>query len=443
MHLKNYKNNKTHRNSITHASKLIIIFIITIFLLLPVIKTNAQSVDELQAQIEERRKIQEQLDKEVAEQKEKLKVVSQQKNTLQNTVNSLTSTEKKIGNDIKATENKIGTSAITLEKLDLEIDGKLTSLEKNSIALAASIRAVDELESTSFIEKILVFKNFSEFFNTLHSLEQFTNDVHNTVTALKILNDELENKYKQTESEKKKLEGLKTELAGEKQAVVYTKKEKEQVLAVTKNTEAEYQKILKEKEEARAQIASDLNSLETKLQYVLDPSTLPSRGSKALKYPLEVPSITQGFGLTPFALAGSYGYTNGQPNPHRGIDFRASIGTKLLSSANGVVRQSYNMDAVPGCYSYGQWILIDHDNGLSTLSAHLSVRSVTSGQIVKAGDVIGYTGKSGYATGPHLHFSVFPKDAVKVDQFSNSIGCKNALVPIAAKNAYLNPLDYF
>jgi murein DD-endopeptidase MepM/ murein hydrolase activator NlpD len=100
------------------------------------------------------------------------------------------------------------------------------------------------------------------------------------------------------------------------------------------------------------------------------------------------------------------------------------------------------MDAQKGCYSYGKWILIDHDNGLSTLYAHLSVMSVSAGDKVNAGQIIGYAGATGYSTGPHLHFTVFDRDAVQVSQFTWSIGCKNTKVPYAPYEAYLDPLEY-
>lgn len=417
--------------------------ILTVCCFLFPVSSSAQSVDELQKQIEERKQKQEQLDRELAEQKAKLEEVSRQKNTLQTTVNTLVSTEKKITSDIKHTENKIDISSLTLEKLAFEIEDKTKKISDNAVVLADALKNVEALESTSFIEKILIFKSFSDFFNNLNDLNKFKDSVNQTVVALKDLNQELRNKYEETTGEKYKLEELKKELAGEKEAVAYTKKEKEQVLAVTKNTEAEYQRIVKEKEVARAKIESELSDLETKLQYTLDPSSLPGKGSGVLRYPIEPAILTQGYGLTSFALSGAYGYdANGQPKPHRALDFRASIGTKIYSSADGVVRESYNMDSIPGCRSYGQWILIDHNNGLSTLYTHLSVRSVSAGQSVKAGELIGLAGQSGYATGPHLHFGVFPKDGVNVQKFTTSIGCKNALIPLAAINAYLNPLDY-
>lgn len=429
----------------TKLKKNKIIFSISILLFIFGLNsiTSAETVEELEAKIEIQRKEKEKLDQEIARQRTKLLEINQQKNTLQTTVNSLDLTEKKLGTEIKKTEVDINESNYLLNKLELEINDKRDRITNNKLVLAKTIREINQVESESLVEIVLLRKDFSEIFNDLKNLDVFKTSVRETVSSLQKLSADLENDHQEKEEEKINLENLKKELSGEKSAVSYTKQEKKQLLTVTQKTEEEYQKLLKEKELARAQISSELEQLESKLQYTLDPSKLPGKGSGVLRYPLSEPVITQGFGLTSFALSGAYGYTNGKPNPHRGVDFRASIGTKVFASANGTVRKTYNMDSVPGCKSYGQWILIDYDNGLSMLYAHLSVMSVRSGESVSAGSLIGYSGNSGYSTGPHLHVSVFPKDAVSVQMFSSSIGCKNAEVPVAAFNAYLNPLDYF
>ncbi|MCB9805642.1 peptidoglycan DD-metalloendopeptidase family protein [Candidatus Nomurabacteria bacterium] len=420
-----------------------ILILLFIFISNSVPITKAETVDELQEKIEEQRIAKEKLDKEIAEQRAKLVEINKQTTTLQTTVNSLNLTEKKIGTEIQKTETGINESNYALNKLELEITDKETKILNNRDVLAKTIRDMNQSESESLIEIILFKKNFSEVFNDLRNLEAFKASVYGTVLNLQDLTSALQEDHQEKVEEKVNLESLKKELSGEKSAVAYTKQEKQQLLTVTKSTEAEYQRILKEKEAARAQIESDLNALESQLQFTLDPSKLPNKGSGVLKYPVSEPVVTQGFGLTSFALSGAYGYSNGQPNPHRGVDFRAPIGTKIYASANGVVRSTYNMDAVPGCKSYGQWILVDYNNGLTALYAHLSVRSVKAGESVQTGALLGLSGNTGYSTAAHLHMSIFPKDAVKVQQFSNSIGCKNAYVPIAALNAYLNPLDYF
>ena len=93
--------------------------------------------------------------------------------------------------------------------------------------------------------------------------------------------------------------------------------------------------------------------------------------------------------------------------------------------------------------SYGKWILIEHDNGLSTLYAHLSLIKVSEGQIVTTSQLIGYTGNTGYSTGPHLHFTVYASQGVKVGSLKSKVaGCGTYYLPLASPNSYLNPLNY-
>ena len=89
-----------------------------------------------------------------------------------------------------------------------------------------------------------------------------------------------------------------------------------------------------------------------------------------------------------------------------GIDLGTSQGTPVQSSLGGIVIGGGNTDEVRGCFSYGKWILVRHNNGLSTLYAHLSKVLVKKGKKIKRGDIIAKTGSSGLSTGPHLHYEV-------------------------------------
>jgi murein DD-endopeptidase MepM/ murein hydrolase activator NlpD len=86
---------------------------------------------------------------------------------------------------------------------------------------------------------------------------------------------------------------------------------------------------------------------------------------------------------------------------HAGIDLALPSGTPIRAAAAGTVTQAG--DAADG---YGNSVFIDHGNGYLTHYAHQSRIAVTVGQAVKAGQVIGYEGATGDATGPHLHFEV-------------------------------------
>ena len=86
---------------------------------------------------------------------------------------------------------------------------------------------------------------------------------------------------------------------------------------------------------------------------------------------------------------------------------------------------------------------MEHDNNLSTLYAHLSLIRVDAGDAVQAGDLLGYSGNTGYSTGPHLHFAVFASKAVRVTSEYKSKICGTLLtLPLSPKNGYLNPLSY-
>ena len=85
---------------------------------------------------------------------------------------------------------------------------------------------------------------------------------------------------------------------------------------------------------------------------------------------------------------------------HTGLDFAVGTGVPIKAAGNGIVVWAGPRGG------YGNAVIIDHRNGLATLYGHQSKVNVTVGQKVATGQVIGFVGQTGMATGPHLHFEV-------------------------------------
>ena len=117
-----------------------------------------------------------------------------------------------------------------------------------------------------------------------------------------------------------------------------------------------------------------------------------------LQWPLPVAgTITSQFGHRVDPITG-------EVSSHTGTDIACAEGTPILAAADGTVTVANSLDSWGG--SYGYYIQIDHGGGLETLYAHCSSICVTTGQQVQAGQVIGYVGHTGRATGSHLHLEV-------------------------------------
>ena len=118
----------------------------------------------------------------------------------------------------------------------------------------------------------------------------------------------------------------------------------------------------------------------------------------ALQWPLPVAgTITSPQGYRTDPITGEISY-------HSGTDIAVPEGTPILAAAAGTVTIANATDSWGG--SYGYYVKIDHGGGLTTLYAHCSSICVTANQRVQAGQVVGYVGKTGRATGSHLHFEV-------------------------------------
>lgn len=120
---------------------------------------------------------------------------------------------------------------------------------------------------------------------------------------------------------------------------------------------------------------------------------------------------------------------------HFGVDLSLHKGDSVFAAFDGIVRySSYNMGG------YGNCIVIRHYNGLETLYGHLSGRIVTPGTMVKAGELIGFGGSTGFSTGPHLHFETRylgqPIDPTSFIEFKDSTYRLKSDTLVVTKNSF-------
>jgi|AntRauTorcE11897_2_1112592.scaffolds.fasta_scaffold11822_2 murein DD-endopeptidase MepM/ murein hydrolase activator NlpD len=403
-----------------------------------------EEVNQLNQQISEKERELQRINAEIRKLEASANNANQRSQSLQNTISGLEASAKKITTDIQETELEIEKTNLTLSKLEREIDDKENLIESNSDALAKSIRLMNSLESVSIIERFLGYNNISEFWSDFEQTQKIQKTLHTEVETLTDLYNELQQKEKDEYLQKQELSSYKTELASEQVSVEYTQKEKAKILQQTKNEEAAYQKILDEKKRQREAFEQELLEIESKLQYLIDPDSYPNPRNGILEWPVDSVYITQQFGGTAFAATNPGVY--GRPF-HPGTDFGIPIGTRVKSIAPGVVIGYGNTDAYPGCNAWGKWIVVEHDNGLTSLYAHLSSISISNGQRVNVGETIGLSGNTGFSTGPHLHLTLYASQGVKIGKYGDfkaGTGCSATAAsgPFADLDAYLDPMTY-
>jgi len=404
------------------------------------LKLRAASVDDLRAKSASLSDQIRKLDTEILSINKQLSTTKTEKNTLNNELKKIDTTRKMLLAELTKTGKQINVSTNNIQALSFEISGKVKDINQNQTAIAEALRGLDEQERNGFLELALSGGRLSDLVGQIQAYEKLQKNLNANVESLKSNKQTLEVKKTATETEKKTLTNLKNQLSGQKLVVEQTKKEKDTLLAETKNKETTYQKMLNERLARKEAVESEMASIESQIKIAINPSLLPKTKGGVLGYPLTKIIITQYFGNTQFALAHA-GVYNGKG--HNGVDFGTPVGTPILAAEAGKIVGAGDTDKTCPGASYGKWILIEHNNGLSSLYGHLSVIKVSEGDTVTRGEVVAYSGNTGYSTGPHLHFTVYASQGVKVSSLQSKVkGCGVYRMPVASYNSYLNPMSY-
>lgn len=414
--------------------KLFNIFVLISLLFLPVVFLSAQTATEIRNKIEEKDSDIRKLEKEIALYQAELNNIGKQKGSLANELKQLDITKKKLNADISVTQNKIDKTNLQIKNLSSDIGDKENSISLNVNSIKLEIKKMNELQNTSLIETILSNDDFTVIWNDIDNIMTVRESMRENIKRLKETKTVLEDTRGKTIEAKNELTRLKNQLSDQQKIVVQNTNEKNKLLKETQNNEATYQKLVAQQLAKKQAFEKELEDYESQLKFILDPSSIPK--GRVLGWPLDSIFVTS-----------SYGPRWGRM--HYGTDFRASVGTPVKSVSDGVVLGTGDTDLACPKASFGKWIFIEHNNGLSSTYAHLSQIKVKKGDRVSRGSVIGYSGNTGSSTGPHLHLSVYVSKDAKGDRVVRveglpSVSClgKTLIQPRAATNAYLDPMRF-
>jgi murein DD-endopeptidase MepM/ murein hydrolase activator NlpD len=421
-------------------NRLLVIFLLPLIILSMISSPSlvvADQASDVQKQIDDTNSQIRELDKQIAELEGQISTTSQEKNTLANLIKELTLTRNKLVKERSQTEKKITATGLVINSLSSDINTKQKSIDTGRTSLESMIRELYKSDQVSWVEKVLSQESIADVSREYNNAISLNQHVRLHIQELSTEEHALTVSKTNKETEQKNLKTLKQTLAQKEAAINATKKEKDTLLAQTKNKEQAYQKLLAENQKKRDAFEAQLSSYESKLKFILNPNLLPTAGSGVLAWPLDYVFITQLFGKT---VSSKRLYTSGS---HSGVDFRASVGTAVKSMGNGTVIGTGDTDLYCKGASFGKWVFIRYDNGLSSTFGHLSVISSSAGQKVSTGDIVGLSGNTGHSTGPHLHVTVYASQGADVKTVP-SLSCSGHtfIMPIAPTSAYLDPMLY-
>lgn len=421
--------------------KLLLSSIIIGILLISTSTANAST--DLQNSILQKEKQIQQLEQQINQYQNEMQYYTGQAKTLGGEIANINSSTKTLQTSIKSTNTKIEKAGLTIDQNVSQIQDLTKGIITNKQAIAETLRQIQINDNRAPVEILLSQGTISEFFQDQQDLKKLQNTLRGTVQVMNDRTNQLTKAQKELVLLQGELKDLSGELTDKEKILLNERRKKDAVLKETKNKESEYQRQIVLLEKQKEQIDAEVRDYESQLKFSLNPQSLPPIGQSALGWPIESVTLTQQFGKTVDAkrlyLSGS----------HSGVDFRAAVGTPIFAAADGVIEGVGDTDLTCPKASFGKWVFIRHNNGLSTAYGHLSLIKAIAGKTVKKGDLIAYSGNSGHTTGPHLHLTVYASNGVDgqegariTERPSSACVGKNYTMPLAPTNAYLDPMLY-
>jgi len=411
--------------------QIIIILSSIVLVIFPLAVFGVGEMDTLKNQISQKQEEIKKLEEQAKEYQQTIKQKQSEAQTLKNRISLYDAEIGRLNVEIRLTESKIEEMILQIYELEINIQGHEKNLKTQKIRLGEIVRAINNYDNADFFELLLKTNDFSEILNQAGYMDTLQQETQENVRTVKELKRQLGEEKIGLQDQKNKTEALKSELGSQKDMQTKQKQDQQGLLTKTQKSEQKYQNLLEETEEKQRQTEREIFDLEDALKRALDPSKVPTARPGVLSWPAEG-LLTQGYGCveTKFAKRLYPDCNNGKGGFHNGVDIASGRGTQIFAARDGKVIAS---GSAP--YAYGNWISVEHDNGLVTLYTHLASKKVSIGDnVIREKTLIGYMGTTGLSTGIHLHFTVYAPGTFKT-QTSKISG----ILPIGAT---LNPMDY-
>lgn len=367
-------------------------------------KTSSQSkLDKINQNIKEAQKELDSLDDQVADKKAYSDALMKKIDLLQDKLDALESNRDDLQSEIDAVQKRIDETQAEINKAEKEIEKKEQEFDGVYEEYCQRLRAMYISGNVSMLEVLLESGDISSILTRAEMVKSVSEQDSATL-------DDLMAKMEEINKEREELANNKIQLGKDKDSLNSRKQELQKSIDEYNSSKAELNAEVEEcnaalasLDDKRSEVKETLNvnqeqkrQIEAEINNALSGSGSNKPGSGnynpgtgQLAYPTSYRQISAGY---PNYSNGSY---------HGGVDWPCPTGTAVHASDSGVVVIAKKLT-----YSYGQYILIDHGNGLSTLYAHNSSLVVGVGDKVSKGQIIAYSGESGNATGPHVHFEV-------------------------------------
>lgn len=347
-------------------------------LLSPTYLSTADDLDnelqDVQGQIEESRSTQASWQAIITDIAEKLKAIQAELDEATRKLQAIKKEQDQVNLQIKQLQEEI-------QKAEVQLRARQAILNKR-------VRVIYMHGQLSYIEVILGANSFSDFANRLELLKRIIRSDFNLIQEIQQRKAAIEAKKVEIEKEKARLDELASQAQKVQDEVKVKKAEQQRVLAHAKT-----------QQDAAKQMEADLIARSNEIRQIIQSRMQQNSGSDQIVHgsgtfiwPCNGP-ITSPFGYRTHPIFGTTIY-------HSGIDIGVDYNTPIHAADGGrVILAGW-------CGGYGNAVIIDHGNGLQTLYGHNTSVAVSEGQTVSQGQVIAYSGSTGYSTGPHCHFEV-------------------------------------